>query len=197
MELADDHIMETFGPLTPERAGDYMQTFSGRKFWPLDPRSDEIHLEDVAHSLSMQCRYNGHCKRYYSVAEHAVHVGNWLLNNHDPVKAFYGLHHDDSEAYLADVPRPVKPWLRGYSALEKAVQACVWDYLGMPQYVPTVVKEADDRILSDERAQNMVYMEWDYEPGPALEIDLQFWHPEYAEQEFLMLHNRLALMLSL
>ena len=56
------------------RCGDWIQTFTGRQFWPLDPHVDEIYIEDIAHSLSMQCRFTGHSLRFYSVAEHSVLV---------------------------------------------------------------------------------------------------------------------------
>ena len=55
-----------------ERGGDWMQTYSGFQFWPLDPRPEEIHVIDIAHSLANQCRYAGHCREFYSVAQHSV-----------------------------------------------------------------------------------------------------------------------------
>src|SRR5690606_29748913 len=100
--------------LVPTRKGDWMQTFTGRRFWPLDPRPDEICIEDIAHALSMQCRYAGHCLSFYSVAEHSV-----LLSQHvaEPFRR-WALLHDASEAYLVDVPRPIKGDLSNYRAVE-------------------------------------------------------------------------------
>lgn len=57
-----------------ERAGDWMQTFTGRQFWPMDPRPEDLDILDIAHALSLLCRFGGHCQRFYSVAEHSVHV---------------------------------------------------------------------------------------------------------------------------
>ena len=54
--------------------GSWAQTFTGRQFFPLDPDPQDIDIVDIAHSLAMQCRYNGHTDRFYSVAEHCVHV---------------------------------------------------------------------------------------------------------------------------
>lgn len=59
---------------TQERRGDWMQTFSGIQFYPLDPRVEDVRIEDIARALAMQCRYNGHVTRFYSVAEHSVRV---------------------------------------------------------------------------------------------------------------------------
>src|ERR1035437_8999101 len=52
----------------------WIQTYSGRRFCPLSPNPDAIVLQDIAHSLAMQCRFNGHCKKFYSVAQHSVYV---------------------------------------------------------------------------------------------------------------------------
>ena len=57
-----------------ERRGDWMQTHSGLRFYPLDPRPEDIRIEDIAHALPMICRFNGHCSRFYSVAEHSLNV---------------------------------------------------------------------------------------------------------------------------
>ena len=54
------------------RGGGWLQTWSGRMFWPLDPRDDEVDICDIAHALAHQCRFGGHCRRFYSVAEHCV-----------------------------------------------------------------------------------------------------------------------------
>lgn len=58
--------------------GDWMQTYTGRRFYPLDPRSDEIDPADIAHALSLLCRYGGHVDRFYSVAEHCVLMSEWV-----------------------------------------------------------------------------------------------------------------------
>jgi hypothetical protein len=58
--------------MTQNRAGDWIQTFSGRRFYPADPRPDDMDIGDVAHALSMVCRFNGHVRFHYSVAQHAV-----------------------------------------------------------------------------------------------------------------------------
>ncbi|MBF0612521.1 MAG: hypothetical protein HQL55_15470, partial [Magnetococcales bacterium] len=77
----------------------WIQTFTGRQFWPLAPVLEHIHVQDIAHALSLLCRFNGHCQKFYSVAEHSLHVATIL----PPELAGWGLLHDASEAYLADL----------------------------------------------------------------------------------------------
>src|SRR5271165_7548492 len=86
------------------RKGDWIQTYTGRVMYPLDPRPEEINIIDIAHALSNLCRFTGHVRTFYSVAEHSVRVSQHC----DPKDALWGLLHDASEAYLADMSRPMK-----------------------------------------------------------------------------------------
>jgi uncharacterized protein len=88
-----------------------MQTYTGLAFWPLDPRPDEIRLVDIAHALSKLCRYGGQCLSFYSVAEHSLLVASKAPDHLKLV----ALMHDASEAYLLDIPRPIKRHLAGYA----------------------------------------------------------------------------------
>jgi hypothetical protein len=101
----------------PPRTGDFMQTYTGRQYWPMDPRPHEVYIEDIAHSLSLQCRYAGHCIKFYSVAEHSVLIARHLAATRAPEVAFAGLLHDAPEAYCVDIPRPLKPYLTNYKAI--------------------------------------------------------------------------------
>lgn len=167
------------------RKGDWIQTFTGRVFWPLDPRPDEVAIEDIAHSLAMQCRYAGHCRRFYSVAEHCVHVSRRV----PPADALWGLLHDASEAYLVDLPRPVKMSIPQYRVIEAGVLRCIAARfrLGMPE--PESVVRCDKAIVHDERAQLMAPMKradvawrWGGEP---LNVVIRGWTPATAERNFL------------
>ena len=163
------------------RQGDWIQTFSGGRFWPMDPHAEDVEIVDIAHSLSMQCRFAGHCLRFYSVAEHCVHLSRAVA----PVHALWALLHDASEAYLVDVPRPVKPYLGGYREAEALVMMAVCRRFGLDYEMPAAVHDADRRILGDERANLSVCVaEWSEPPRP-LGIDLAYWPPERAEAEFL------------
>lgn len=133
------------------RYGDWLQDIGGGAFWPLDPRPEDIHIESIAHALSMQCRYGGHVRHFYSVAEHCVLLAMWA-----PAEAKrWALLHDASEAYLVDVPRPVKAYLTGYAAAEARLMAAVVDRFGLEPGEPAIVKEGDRRILLTERAALM------------------------------------------
>lgn len=134
-----------------ERVGNWMQTFTGRQFWPLDPRADEVCIEDIAHALSMACRYGGHCERFYSVAEHSVLVSR-VVPAH---LALDGLLHDAAEAYVADVIRPIKPFLAGYKAIEGRVWAAIADHFGLRYVMPREIKDADNAVLLAESVQIM------------------------------------------
>lgn len=164
------------------RTGDWIQTYTGRQFWPLDPRADEIFVEDIAHALSMQCRFAGHCLKFYSVAEHSVLVSR----NVAPELALWALLHDAAEAYLVDLPRPVKRSMPDYRGAEDRVMAAICYRFGLPQDMPAAVKTADNRILADEAEQNMARppVAWE-DNGARLGVRLQFWTPQEAEGAFL------------
>lgn len=175
---AEERAKHQTGPVRP---GDFMQTYTGRKFWPLDPRTDEVCIEDIAHALSMQCRYGGHCLRFYSVAEHSVLMARAV----GPDVALWALLHDAAEAYVADMPRPLKRFLAGYKDVEAKVMAAVCDKFGLPHEMPAAVKDSDERILADEIRQNMAPMDWHGEHAEGLGVTLRFWRPEVARDAFL------------
>lgn len=166
------------------RTGDFMQTATGRKFWPLDPRADEVFIDDIAHSLSLQCRYAGHCLRFYSVAEHSVLMARKLRWEGVDV-ALWALLHDAAEAYTVDVPRPLKRHLVGYKEAEAKVMAAIAERFGLADEMPAVVHDADNRIIGDELA-NLVPMDWHARyAGEELGVELKYWSPEKAREEFM------------
>lgn len=162
--------------------GDWIQTAMGHQFWPIDPRASEIVPEDIAHALSMLCRFGGHCLRFYSVAEHSVLLARAVAPDH----RLWALLHDATEAYLVDVPRPLKPFLVGYREAEDKIALAVCERFGLPVQMPAAVKAADTRILTDERQQNMAPAPkpWSTDTEP-LGVTLQFWSPSQARDEFL------------
>ncbi len=87
-----------------ESRGPWVQTFSGRKFYPLSPLASEVFIADIAHALSMQCRFTGHCREFYSVAEHCCRVADLVPDRF----RLHALLHDAPEAYLGDFNRPMK-----------------------------------------------------------------------------------------
>jgi hypothetical protein len=174
--------------MAEQRAGDWIQTFGGKQFWPVDPRPEDIDIGDIAHALSMLCRYGGHCQRFYSVAEHCVLLAGVVESQHK----LWALLHDASEAYLVDVPRPIKPYLIGYGAAEDAIMTAVAVKFDLGP-MPPEVKAADRAILTDERSQNMSAAPepWSTDGAP-LGVSLQFWGPARAKQEFMAAFEALS-----
>jgi hypothetical protein len=161
---------------------DWMQTYSGKKFLPMAPRIEDICIEDIAHALSMLCRYGGHCNTFYSVAEHSWHCSYAVA----PEYAFAALMHDASEAYLVDMPRPIKNQLPGYREAEARLEQVISTKYGLEWPMPAEVKRVDNAILFDERKVLLSEPpeKWANEQEP-LGIELELWGPECAKYTFL------------
>ena len=124
----------------------WIQTYTGKQFYPGDPRPEDIDIIDIAHALSHQCRFNGHCLRFYSVAEHSVRVSRILPAD----LSLWGLLHDAAEAYMADLPRPVKAQFPEFRDLEDQLLHRIVDHYGLPWPMPQAVHEADNTLLATE-----------------------------------------------
>lgn len=173
-----------------ERHDDWIQTYTGRQFWPLDPRVEDIDIRDIAHALSMKCRYGGHSLAFYSVAEHSIFVSRAL----PPELRLTGLLHDAAEAYLADIPRPVKPLLAGFKEIEERIERVIAEVFGLlPPPWPDAVKAADTAILHDETRALMgeAPAPWNI-PGESLGVRPCMWPHWYAERVFLGEFKRLV-----
>lgn len=172
----------------------WIQTYSGLQMFPLDAKPEQIDLVDIAHALSQTCRFSGHTRRFYSVAQHCCHVSDWLLVNRTPgaLLATLGLLHDATEAYLTDIPRPIKGDIPTYKFHEAKLEHVIMWRFNLPEPDRDVwgywrdVKEADTSILFDERAQLLgpPPAAWDFEVKP-LGIDLPEWGPTEARGQFL------------
>lgn len=169
--------------MSETRRGDWMQTYTGGMLYPLDPRPEEIRIEDISAALSKLCRYGGQCIRFYSVAEHCVHVANAA----PPHVALAALMHDASEAYLCDVIRPIKRSLANYQEIEAGLERCIAQRFSLPWPIPPEVKTLDNGILWDEMQQNMTpppkpWITW--LTDKPLGVTLQFWTPAEASYQF-------------
>ena len=131
-----------------------IKTYSGIMFDPLEPSSDLIRIEDIAHALSMLCRANGHFKSFYSVGQHCINCAEEAAARGYSAKVQLGcLLHDGSEAYLSDVTRPVKKALPKYLEIEEPLQIAIWNkWLKDPLTEKEVkqVFEIDDIMLLNE-----------------------------------------------
>lgn len=171
----------------------WIQTYTGRKFYPLDPRPDDVCLEDIAHALAMKCRYAGHCREFFSVAQHSVMVSKML----PPYAAKWGLLHDAAEAYLPDICRPIKGafWIwpstvvvDTFTAYEDQLLKVIGQALGLPWPVPGCVAKADLVCLERERRQLMgpPPEEWDTAKfWDGCTTPIPCWSPKRAEAVFL------------
>lgn len=151
-------MTETYDNRQPGQArfGNWMQTRTGSQFWPLDPRPEDFDIEEIAEALSKACRFAGHCRGFYSVAEHSVLVSRCVPEE----MALTALLHDATEAYLVDIPRPLKAYLSGYAEIERTLWEAIAQRFGCPVEMPPEVKAADIAVLLAEQQQIMA-------PAPA------------------------------
>lgn len=176
----------------------WLQTYSGRVYDYERPDVRAIDLVDIAHALSQQCRFAGHCKRFYSVAEHSVHVLNRVreLDGKGPTATNgpkgldllrFAIMHDAHEAYVCDLPAPLK-WVGvpGYDRLEHIAKGAVAERFGLFREKPDHVAQADLELLATEARQIMAEPPRDWNlPYPPLEVDLPCWRPLQAFRAFL------------
>lgn len=170
----------------------WIQTVSGKKFPLDDPDPSLIDIEDIAHALSLLVRFNGHGTRFYSVAEHSVHVSHEVA----PDLALVGLLHDAAEAYLGDVPAPLKRALRDFQRFENRMEKAVAARFGLnaADFRCAELKRADVQLLVDEKARMMVAEPAPWPPNaPSSKAPsrIRCWVPARAKAAFLNRFNGL------
>lgn len=169
-----------------KRVGGWIQTYSGGQMYPLDPRPGEIDIQDIAHALGNLCRFNGHVKRFYSVAEHSCHISDILPAD----LKLAGLLHDASEAYLCDLPRPIKRsegFAEKYLEAEDRLMRTIAVYFGFEWPLPSAVHTADNSLLCTEAVQLMapLHPEWRDRSNIVEGLLLPCWAPTHAGHQFL------------
>lgn len=165
-------------------------------FKPLEPRKEEIMIEDIAHALSLMTRANGHFPEFYSVGQHCIGCYKEAAARGLGEKiSFICLLHDASEAYIADVTRPVKKELKEYLVIEKRLQNAIYErFLGT---VPTekemkAVSEIDDAMLFYEFYHYMGEKVLNYEPQLVTTPDFYERPFKEVEEEYLNIYGMLA-----
>lgn len=149
-----------------QRIGNWIATYSGQRFYPLDPRPDEVYIQDIAHSLSMTVRFRGHIPFFYTVAEHSIRVSHvceilakkLALHEQDiHLCKYYGALHDAAEAYCADVPGPLKHNLTEWTAIEHSIDKAIFARFELVYPIPAsfcyIVKAADALLLVSEMSE--------------------------------------------
>ena len=149
-------------------SGNYINIFN------VDPKT--IKIEDIAHGLSMQCRFGGHTKEFHSVAEHSI----WVCNNVITRYKFQALMHDASEAYLLDMPSPIKANLGDYKIIENILMEAISDKFKFKHPMDKKVREADRLAL-----------EWEWE-NKVLNNNFKSMSQPQAKEEFLKLYHELT-----
>jgi uncharacterized protein len=156
-----------------------IRTYTGRLFDILNPVAENVSIVDVAHALSQLCRFSGHTRELYTVAQHSV-----LVSRHVPAEfALDGLLHDASESYMNDLNRPLKhsPEMSRYRTAEKALSKVIQERFGLgPE--PKEVKEVDCRMCTTEMRDLMKGCSLEVEP---FEFVISPTDPKAAEKIFL------------
>lgn len=167
----------------------YIATFTKKQFFLLVPRLEDIDIVDIAHALSLQCRWTGHCKFHYSVAQHSYYCSFIGPDK----EAFDRLMHDAPEAYIGDLNRPLKHYTEAgvaYRRQEAIIQKAIAERFGFSVVEPPSVKIADNSMLFAEKKQIMGYTfkepqeeinQYDVSNG----IVIESWSPAQAKEMFL------------
>ncbi len=168
---------------------DWISTQSVKQFNFLDPKVEDIHIIDIAHSLSQLCRFGGHAERFYSVAEHSINVATLLeQQGANKITVLAGLLHDATEAYLGDVARPIKMKLKDYQDI----------YLELSEFITFTKFKLDndvdweqiymvDRNMCVNEAKQLELWndQWAEPPDPTLHFPLHCWNSDDAKQLFI------------
>lgn len=170
---------------------DFIETYTNKQYHFLNPSVDEICIEDIAQALSMSCRYSGHVKSFYSVAEHSCIVSDKILElTCDRQLAFDALLHDASEAYLNDIPRPIKPHLKNYSDIEALSEKCIQDSLGC-RPMNDLIASIDKNIVRDEAEQLFLSVPSWVKDFTSVGVKVAGLSPNYARFEFMSRYIKL------
>jgi 5'-deoxynucleotidase YfbR-like HD superfamily hydrolase len=184
--MAASHDAPSGAPPAP---GPYLQTVSGRWVNPFDPNPEQLDAGDIARALANQCRFGGHCRTFYSVAQHSVLVSRLVEERGGDVEdVFAALMHDATEAYLGDMPHPLKhrsPLGAAFKEAEEHLERAIRERFAIKRDVPQI-KPADRALLATERrafsAETWFWPELD--GVPPLDLELTAWPPDEAARAF-------------
>lgn len=174
----------------------YMTTYSGLHFTPVEPVTEDIRIEDIAHALSLLCRANGHIPTFFSVAQHCINCAlEAEARGYSPRLQLACLLHDAGEAYVSDVTRPLKPYLPQYLEIEDRLLDAIWEkYLSQPL-------TTEERVLVFAVDDAQLYHEFEYfrKEWEFSEIAVLMGSPRFeerpfreVEEEYLELFRRLT-----
>ena len=187
------------------------QTYTGKKFYLFDPEPESICIEDIAHALSMKCRFGGHSTQFYSVAQHSILVSLCLEirgasdREQSDMLPLFGLLHDAAEAYIPDFIGTVKHSFGAVNngtvwtikALEHTINTAIFNHLNIP--MPNGddtkrVENADLSVLITE-AEQVTFKSFEWVSLPGIEpfsFKISPWTPGLSEERFLHFYHRLT-----
>ncbi|EGW36704.1 HD domain-containing protein [Desulfosporosinus sp. OT] len=175
---------------------DYILTYSKIKFYPLEPVKADINIADIAHSLSLMTRANGHFDHFFSVAQHSINCYKEAKNQGYSERVQLGcLLHDASESYISDITRPVKRNLSEYCVIEERLQGKIYERFGLADLSreeQRLIKEVDDILLHFEFEVLMDLGILDIPPSKSMEHDFSQREFKSVEKEFLTIFSKLA-----
>lgn len=170
----------------------YVSTFLGNRFYLTRPHIDDVAIEDIAHGLAYQCRFNGQTNAFYSVAQHSLMVMDLVPPDH----RFAALLHDAAEAYLGDMVKPLKNLFPEFSVIEARVMAIIGEKFSLDlTHLALSIKQADLVALATEKRDLMPHSTepWSYlaevEPLPHAIAPMS---PEKAKEAFLVAYQRFS-----
>lgn len=178
-----------------------IQTFSGRRIDPMAADPSQIVIIDIAQALGNQCRFGGHCRQFYSVAQHSSLLCDLVADDGaPPADQLWALLHDAAEAYLVDLPHPLKHHSKlgiQFRAVEDPLQALICQRFGLPAHPPPGLKVVDRALLATEKAFLVApgAMWPELEGVVAADVAIDPWLPQRAAAEFLSRYDRLARLL--
>jgi len=169
------------------------QTYTGHAFPLFDCKPADFIIKDIAHSLALLCRYNGHCRFHFSVAQHSWYVMECLkkvLHVESKQLLLTGLLHDAAESICGDMISPVKhhPIMRPYVDWINHIERVLAERFDIPFPFPPIIKRADNIMLATEK-EHIVHLPpprpWVIVEEPWFELEIEQWSPEVAEERFL------------
>lgn len=180
-----------FDGVTDEEAQrrSFLRTFTGKNVFPMALTTGDLDIEDIAHALGNQCRFSGHTKHFYSVAQHSVLVSNMLYMSTDNAElALAGLLHDASEAYLVDMPTPIKRLMPEYIKAERYIQYVIEVRFGLKYKLDCPEVHQMDGIMLATEARDLMGdpQDWNSLKGlTPFPKAIDFWMPSEAKSSFI------------
>ena len=174
---------------SPPAPGPYLQTVSGRWVNPFDPDPEQLDAGDIARALANQCRFGGHSRVFYSVAQHCVIVSRVVEDRGGDVEAvFAALMHDATEAYLGDMPHPLKHRSalgEAFKAAEDHLERAIRDRFRIAPDVPEIKRVDRSLLATERRAFSAEDWHWpELEGVEPLDLELTAWSPDEAAEAF-------------